>query len=78
MCWLVCAWSVRRSYYVEDISPVASHGAMTWVLGAQLSVVVVVQWFGAPHEDWTIARIIQGAGYLGLLSYQWRKFMEMR
>ncbi|WP_437310016.1 hypothetical protein [Sorangium sp. So ce388] len=77
-CWLVSAWAMWRAYRVEDIDPVASHGGVTWVLAAQLSVAVVVQWFGSPYADWTIARIAQGGGYLGLLSYQAWKYRGMR
>ncbi len=69
-CWAASAWAMWRSYRVEDIDPVASHGGMTWILGSQLSVALVVQWFGNPYVDWPLARIMQGAGYVGLLCYQ--------
>lgn len=69
-CWVACAAAVWWSYARARDVWVASHFAMVPVIAAQLAVIVVVQWGGDPHEHWGIARVVQGAGYAGLLGYQ--------
>lgn len=75
-CWIWCAWLVWRSYDHGDVW-IASHMSLVPILGAQLGVIVSVAW-GHPIADWGIARLVQGAGYVLLLTYQVRQIRKVR
>ncbi|MGK3995080.1 hypothetical protein [Sorangium sp. So ce1024] len=72
-CWTGSAWAVWRWYAGDESAPVAAHTTMMLVLAAQLSVIAVTLWSGAPAEHWTSARVTHGVMYAAVLAYQARK-----
>lgn len=68
-CWVACARAAWRSFKAGDVW-IASHMSMVPVLGAQLAVLLSVGWWPDPTENWWVARLVHGAGYVVLLWYQ--------
>jgi hypothetical protein len=70
LCWLASVWCGWRVHRRVRADPSECYVPTAIVLGAQLAVILIVQWGDRPDIDWSIARVIQGVMYTGLLGYQ--------
>jgi hypothetical protein len=69
-CWAASALAAWWGHFMRRTDRPSCYVPMSMMLGAQLSVTLVVRFGSYPQDDWTIARVVQGTVYVGLLGYQ--------
>lgn len=69
-CWLASVWCIWKGHRKLRIDPPECYVPVALILGAQLGVILVVQWSGRQDTEWSIARAVQGVVYATLLGYQ--------
>lgn len=69
-CWIASVWCVWKGHRRLRIDPPECYVPTALILGAQLAVILVVQWSGQQETEWSIARAVQGVVYAALLLYQ--------
>lgn len=75
-CWIASAATVWWGHRRRRIDPPGCYVPTAMILGAQLAVILIVQWLGRDDEEWSIARAIQGVVYAVLLGYQATKLLR--
>lgn len=68
-CWIASVWCVWKGHRRLRIDLPECYMPTALILGAQLAVILVVQFAGQQQNDWSIARAIQSFAYGGLLLY---------
>jgi hypothetical protein len=69
-CWAATIAVGWWGHFVKRSDRPPCYIPMALMLAAQASVTLVVRFGSYPQDDWTIARIVQGTVYAGLLAYQ--------